>query len=608
MRNKKNKKRVKKVPKGDDSSPAPNTLLPEDPPFFLRNDRKEVSGAIKIDGILVKEANLCVTGWAFGFSELVLLCDDTMVATSFKSIRRPDVQSFLQLSGQHDLGFEMSCAYIASGAYAIRAKSKAADQDIIFSIKTHDIRQDSTKDFYPLAQAAAPGGLAGINGSPCALGAIDKVFALGKGGMLILGWILYPGIRPENIRVYGANREWVDITDAFFRLPRADVLQAFADRFFGLTDMLGFVCHVALPTRPGESRSMRIHFGNDQDDVWLTLESTPDQTDGVRLIQQILAFIPSPEKMHHQLYRLFDECLGEPISFISSHMRSPVPDISQRQFGIPPKQPFVSIIVPLYGRCDFVRHQLAHFVDDPDFEHVDLIYVIDDPSLIAQTHEMAARYFPLFCIPFRLVWYDRNLGFAGANNVGAKMARSDTLLLLNSDVLPQKNGWITTLHRALTSLPQAGAVGPLLEFYDGSVQHAGMYPKYNDSLPGFLFNTHPGKGLSWTKSEEPSEHPMLTGACLMIRKADYEAVGGLDEGYLMGDFEDSDLCLQLRKMGYTLWLVPEAKLWHLERQSQNIGQVAGFRQLLTLYNGWRYTQKVHHVDIPVLKGEYPCEF
>jgi GT2 family glycosyltransferase len=85
---------------------------------------------------------------------------------------------------------------------------------------------------------------------------------------------------------------------------------------------------------------------------------------------------------------------------------------------------------------------------------------------------------------------------------------------------------------------------------------------------------------------------MLTAACLMLSRENYLSVGGLDEGYLVGDFEDSDLCLSLRKLGYRLWLVPEARLWHLERQSVSLSGAATTRQMITLYNGWRYRQKI----------------
>ena len=176
----------------------------------------------------------------------------------------------------------------------------------------------------------------------------------------------------------------------------------------------------------------------------------------------------------------------------------------ERQFGQPPAEPEVSVVVPLYGRCDFLRYQLAHFADDPDFARVDLIYVVDDPRIVAETLTLASHYESLFRVPFRVVHYGQNLGFAGANNVGAQLARAPLLLLLNSDVLPTGHGWITTLADALLRLPSAGAVGPLLLFADGSVQHAGMQALVDPSLPGFIWNSHPGKGAPWRGGTEPS--------------------------------------------------------------------------------------------------------
>src|SRR5690606_24521020 len=133
---------------------------------------------------------------------------------------------------------------------------------------------------------------------------------------------------------------------------------------------------------------------------------------------------------------------------------------------------------------------------------------------------------------------------------------------------------------------------PLLQFGDGSIQHAGMQPRRDPQLPGFLLNSHPGMGQQWEGPDDPYEQPLLTAACLMLRKAEYAALGGLDEGYVIGDFEDSDLCLGLRSRGLKLYVVPEARLWHLERQSQTLNSVAGVRQLITLFNGWRYQQKI----------------
>ena len=68
---------------------------------------------------------------------------------------------------------------------------------------------------------------------------------------------------------------------------------------------------------------------------------------------------------------------------------------------------------------------------------------------------------------------------------------------------------------------------------------------------------------------------------------------------MVGDFEDSDFCLKLARSGSTLWLVPEARLWHLERQSQAIGLVPTRRRLLTFYNGWRYKKRIDRGELPI---------
>jgi GT2 family glycosyltransferase len=106
-------------------------------------------------------------------------------------------------------------------------------------------------------------------------------------------------------------------------------------------------------------------------------------------------------------------------------------------------------------------------------------------------------------------------------------------------------------------------------------------------------------GMNWEASAcTPTEHPMLTAACVMIKTALYKELGGLDEGYVLGDFEDADLCMMLHKYGHKHYLVPEAKLWHLERQSQSLNDLADTRQLVTLFNGWRYLNKIKTGIIP----------
>jgi GT2 family glycosyltransferase len=82
--------------------------------------------------------------------------------------------------------------------------------------------------------------------------------------------------------------------------------------------------------------------------------------------------------------------------------------------------------------------------------------------------------------------------------------------------------------------------------------------------------------------------PAVSAACLMIERDLYERLGGLDERYIVGDYEDSDLCLKAAREGRPSYVVREETLFHLERQSQSLAGHGSWRLRLTLYNAWRH--------------------
>ena len=434
-------------------------------------------------------------------------------------------------------------------------------------------------------------------------GSIDYAYPLGERGLFIVGWFVCSAGPVHGLRVVTSEGAELDILPSLTRLYRADVLATVESRFVR-DNMLGFLCLVPFPVAPDDRVVLRFDLGA-VGERRLRVPTHRVSIPGVALAKELLWSIPSADRLRSVLHEVFESGLGDLIESLVAAEPQQQPVVRERQFGEPPEAPCATVVVPLYGRFDFLRHQLAHFSDDPEFSKIDLIYVVDDPTIISAVHDYAAHYHPIFGLPFRLISCGRNLGFAGANNLGVAHARAATLVLLNSDVIPQHAGWVGQLTEALATLPRAGAVAPLLQFGDGGVQHAGMLPRRDPALPGFLMNTHPMKGQPWRGSDSPSRQALLTGACLCLRRADYEACGGFDEGYLVGDFEDSDLCLRLRGLGHDLWLVPSARLWHLERQSQVIDSIEGPRALITLFNAWRYERKIRRGELldPESRGD-----
>ena len=275
------------------------------------------------------------------------------------------------------------------------------------------------------------------------------------------------------------------------------------------------------------------------------------------------------------------------------------PEVIEHNAHLAPARPRTTIVVPIYGRYDFIEYQLARFANDPTLGADELLYVIDDPRIGAEVRASCEALARIYRIAFRVAHLPANLGYAGANNAGVALARADRTLLLNSDVLPVAPGWLDALH---ANAPADGIAGARLLYEDGSVQHDGMRFFEDPFLEGLWTNVHPAKGLpASVLPVRPGASPReaVTGACLLLPTALYRELGGLDERFVLGDFEDSDLCLAAHAAGRPVALVEGVSMWHLERQSQDLAGDAWKREL-TYYNCWAHTRR-RDADVRALK-------
>jgi GT2 family glycosyltransferase len=259
-------------------------------------------------------------------------------------------------------------------------------------------------------------------------------------------------------------------------------------------------------------------------------------------------------------------------------------------YGERMSKPQCSVIVPLHGRHDFILNQLFAFSEDQYFfNRTELIYVIDDHRLVSPLAVDAPMFAASFGVPFRTIWSGENRGFAGATNLGVSESRAPFVLLMNSDVIPVAQGWLETMCSTLAAHPEVGVLGMRLHYPNGAIQHDGMEFKWDPTWEAFL-NKHPGAGMPGSApSGELAKCQAVTAACALLRRETYDAVGGLDETFLIGDFEDSDLCLKVRELGLEIaCLQNPVSLIHLERQSfSGIGSPS-FREYIARYNAWRH--------------------
>ena len=264
------------------------------------------------------------------------------------------------------------------------------------------------------------------------------------------------------------------------------------------------------------------------------------------------------------------------------------------------------MIVPVYGRSDLIRYQLALFANDTAFKSgsIELIYFIDDPRLIDDTLQLCEGWSSLSRVPMLLAYTGENHGFSGANNLAASVARGDFLVLLNSDVMPKRPGWVHQLDAGACRSPRlwrARCKAPLSRRIACSMTAwcSSDFPFWN----GLYGNNHPGKGLpNWSELDAPPrEVEGVTGACLGIARGLFAKLGGLCEDFVFGDFEDSELCLRVRNAGKRVYYAPGVELYHLERQSQSLlPDGESWRWQLTVYNAW-LQDKRWRAEIDALK-------
>jgi GT2 family glycosyltransferase len=288
--------------------------------------------------------------------------------------------------------------------------------------------------------------------------------------------------------------------------------------------------------------------------------------------------------------KVFDKVVGPAIELLNRGRLKQRPQVGVLEFGTPPAEPRFTIIVPLYGRIDFVEHQLALFSAHPPSRGFDFIYVLDDPPKRREAQFLFASAYERYGIPFRALLFDRNVGFAPANNIGLQYARGEYVCFLNSDAFPGTPDWLERLAGRLERHPELGAVGPLLLYEDDSIQHQGMSFRQLREFGDWYFAQHPGKGLQPNGATGLRQCISITGACMVMKRELAERVGGFDEAYAIGDFEDSDLCLKLHRMGLDCAVDLDVQLYHLERKSQ-AASGHSWRMNLTLYNAWLHQRR-----------------
>jgi len=150
-------------------------------------------------------------------------------------------------------------------------------------------------------------------------------------------------------------------------------------------------------------------------------------------------------------------------------------------------------------------------------------------------------------------------GYAGANNVAYRFAskNSEFICLLNADIEVEE-GWLKPLVDFLREHPDAGIVGCKQLRFNGKIESLGSRWDWRSKhFP------HIGYGhLSHPEQDKVCEREMVTFSSVLIRREVWEQVGGIDEEYAAGYWEDTDFCMKARQLGWRIFCVPQSVVRH----------------------------------------------
>jgi O-antigen biosynthesis protein len=246
----------------------------------------------------------------------------------------------------------------------------------------------------------------------------------------------------------------------------------------------------------------------------------------------------------------------------------------------------ISIIVPVYNQWAITENCLAALQATIDLTRTEIILVDDaspesPPEWITQSTGIG--YMRL----------EKNLGFIEACNTGAAKSSGSWLCFLNNDTEVQPN-WLSKLEQVFINFPDTGIATAQLLFPDGQLQEAG----------GIIYRD--GVTANYGKFEGP-HHPFYqhlrecdygSGACMLIRRSDFDAAGQFNSVYKPAYYEDVDLAMRVAQAGKKIRYQPHARVIHLEGASSGTSTSAGIKkhQLInqkTFCQQWEKTLTQH---------------
>ncbi len=234
--------------------------------------------------------------------------------------------------------------------------------------------------------------------------------------------------------------------------------------------------------------------------------------------------------------------------------------------------PTVTVIIPTRNHLELLRVCLEG-LERTDYSRIEVIIIdngSDDPATIEFMNGLDPAH-------VRVLRQPGPFNYASLNNSAVALAQSEYLCFLNNDVSMIGRDWLLFLI-AQARRSDVGAVGARLLYPDGTIQHAGVVLGVGGGAGHAHRAEDPTEPGYFQRAALPQFVSAVTGACLVVARNKFLAVGGFDAEFFPVAFNDVDLCLKLNKRGWQSLYEPRAELVHHESKSRG-SDLAGDKKL-----------------------------
>ena len=210
------------------------------------------------------------------------------------------------------------------------------------------------------------------------------------------------------------------------------------------------------------------------------------------------------------------------------------------------------------------------------------VIVVDNASTQDKATEIGKRYPQV-----KVIKSDKNLGFAGGNNLGIQAAHGKYLFFINNDAILPLPSAISHLLTRLKSSDQIGMVSPKIRFTWGKqpIQYAGYTPLSKITLR----NKSIGFGEDDCGQYDIAHPtPYAHGAAMIVKREVIEKAGMMPECYFLY-YEELDWSMTIRRSGYEIWYEPSCTVFH--KESQTTGQQSPLKTYYITRNRLLFAQR-----------------